>query len=215
MSFFLGVLVGFAILLLWHAFRFVADLRAIRRISTLTVSVQAEADSAAMNVVRLCKQRLRRQWNPNPEWIGPLVDEIPKLVHEIAAIYYPGAPKPLLAPGIGHFTAAIHLAAKDLTEFLQTRRIGRFINVSAHNALRGWERGHQVARNPSVQKVSKWFSRLKPIWQAIRWKSPFTWISIGFQNIAVRTLQPKIVDIVAQRAIELYSGRVMTIPVRK
>jgi hypothetical protein len=209
LSFSLGVAVGFAMILLWHAIQFVADLRAIRRVSELTASVQATADSAAMNAVRLCKQRLRGQKNPNPEWIRPLVDELPKLVHEIAAIYYPDSPKPILAPGVSHFTAAIQLAAKDVTEFLQTRRMGRLINISAHSALRGWERAHGIVQNPKVQRVSKWFSRLKPIWQAIRWKSPVTWISIGFQNVAVRALQPAIVDIVAQRVIELYSGRVI------
>jgi hypothetical protein len=33
------------------------------------------------------------------------------------------------------------------------------------------------------------------------------WMSFAASNVAVRTLQPMMIDIIAQRAIELYSGR--------
>jgi hypothetical protein len=33
------------------------------------------------------------------------------------------------------------------------------------------------------------------------------WASIAVSNVAARTLQPAVIDIIAKRAIDLYSGR--------
>lgn len=203
-----GIVSGVLIVLVWHAFQFVTDLRATRRAAEVHFTVSLEQDKAAIGAVKACKQRLRWAKTPNPEWIRPLVDELPRLVREIAAVYYPDSPNPLLAPGLSHFTGAIQLIATDVTEFLQTRWVGRLVNVSANSALQAWVKTHQVVQKPSVKAVSKWFSRIKPWWQVVRYKSPITWVSMAFTNAAVRTLQPAIVDIVAQRALELYSGRV-------
>jgi hypothetical protein len=151
---------------------------------------------------------MRWSKDPNPEWLPPLVVEIPKLVREIATIYHPDSPQPMLAPGLSHFTRSIQLAATDVTEFLQTRTVGRLVDVSAHTALKTWEKGREVIQHEAVQKLGKWYRRLLPVWQVLRWKSPLVWASMAVSNVAARTLQPAIVDIVARRAVELYSGRI-------
>lgn len=161
----------------------------------------------ALDAVSECKKRLRWSKTPNPEWLAPLVDEIPRLVREIATIYHPESPKPLLAPGLSHFTRALQLAASDVTEFLQTRTAGRLVDVSAHTALKTWEKGREIVKHETVQKIGKWYKRLLPVWQIVRFNSPLVWASVAVSNVAARTLQPAIVDIVARRAIELYSGR--------
>jgi len=35
------------------------------------------------------------------------------------------------------------------------------------------------------------------------------WASLAVSNVAVRALQPAVIDIVARRAMELYSGRLL------
>jgi hypothetical protein len=164
--------------------------------------------------VKACKKRLRWQMTPNPYWMAPLVDEIPKLVREIAAIYYPDAMDPLRAPGLSHFMRALHLAAMDIADFLQTCRVGRLVDVSAETVWKGWEVGHRLATHEGVKRVHTWYktfrpwySWARPVWQAVRFNSPWMWMSLAASNITIRTLQPAVIDIVARRAIELYSGQ--------
>ncbi len=205
-----GVVVGLGIMLIWHGLRFVSDLRAAKHATASEVFTgqPGERDLAALAAIDECKKRLRWHKNPNPEWLAPVVEEIPRLVREIALIYHPDSPKPLLAPGLSHFTLALQLAASDVTQFLQTRTVGRLVDVSAHTALRTWEKGREVMQHETVQKLGKWYKRLLPFWQVVRFNSPLVWASMAVSNVAARTLQPAIVDIVARRAIELYSGRV-------
>jgi len=208
--FFAGLICGLGMVFLWHGVRFFADLRAARLATGAHLFVEnpGERDQLALNAIEACKNRMRWHRNPNPEWLTPLVEEIPKLVKEIAAIYHPNSPQPLLAPGLSHFTQALQLAASDVTHFLQTRTVGRLVDVSAHTALRTWEKSRDVLQHETVQKIGKWYKRLLPVWQIVRFNSPVVWASMAVSNIATRTLQPAIVDIVARRAVELYSGRV-------
>ncbi len=192
-----GFVCGLATWLLWKALRFAADLKEAR----------TEVDEAAFELVRQSKNRLRWQKNPNPEWLPPLVDEIPVLVREIAAVYYPQHENPLLAPGLGQFSRAVHLAAQDVADFLQTRSIGRLMDVSANTALKTWEVSHRIAKHEAVQEAGKWFKRVLPVWQVVRYKSPLMWATMAASNVAARTLQPAIIDIVARRAMDLYGGR--------
>lgn len=52
-----------------------------------------------------------------------------------------------------------------------------------------------------------WYDKTRPLWQVLRYRSLWMWMSFAASNVAVRTLQPMIVDMIARRAIELYSGR--------
>ena len=205
-----GILCGLGAVLVWHGLRFLADLREARHATAaeLFTSTPGERDRAALAAIDACKNRLRWHTDPNPEWLTPVVKEVPLLVREIALIYHPDSPQPLLAPGLSHFTKAIQLAANDVTEFLQTRTIGRLVDVSAHTALRTWEKGRDVMDTHTVRVLNKWYKRLLPVWQAVRFKSPLVWAGIAVSNVAARTLQPAIVDIIARRAVELYSGRI-------
>jgi hypothetical protein len=209
-TFLAGVICGLGGVSIWFGLRFFADLRATKHAAAadLFAVLPGERDQAALAAVDACKNRLRWNKNPNPEWLPPLVDEIPKLVREIAAVYHPNSPQPLLAPGLSHFTRALQLAATDVTEFLQTRTVGRLVDVSAHTAIKTWEKGREIIQHDTVQAMGKWYRRILPVWQVLRWNSPVVWASMAVSNIAARTLQPAIVDIVARRAVELYSGRV-------
>jgi hypothetical protein len=204
-----GFVCGLATWLLWKALRFAADLKEARAAASgfLAEGARTEVDEAAFELVRQSKNRLRWQKNPNPEWLPPLVDEIPVLVREIAAVYYPQHENPLLAPGLGQFSRAVHLAAQDVADFLQTRSIGRLMDVSANTALKTWEVSHRIAKHEAVQEAGKWFKRVLPVWQVVRYKSPLMWATMAASNVAARTLQPAIIDIVARRAMDLYGGR--------
>jgi len=208
MVFLAGVLVGGATLVLWKALRFAADLRAARHaVSSYVFPECGVADEQAHKAVEECKKRLRWQKNLNPEWLPPLVDEVPKLVREIAAIYHPGKQEALLAPGLSQFSRAVHLAAMDVADFLQTRSIGRLVDVSASTAIKTWEMTHKIATHDKMQTANKWYKRLLPFWQVLRLKSPIMWASVAVSNVAARTLQPAVIDIIAKRTIDLYSGR--------
>lgn len=213
MSYFLtfaaGFLCGLATWLLWVAIRFAIDLRAARQaVSGYVEGAHGPRDEEALKAVENCKNRLRWQKRVNPEWLPPLVDEVPRLVREIAEIYHPMHPEPLLAPGLSQFSRAVHLAAMDVADFLQTRSIGRLVDVSASTALKTWEMTHKIATHETMQSVGKWYKRLLPVWQTIKFKSPVVWAGVAVSNIATRTLQPIIIDIIAHRTIDLYSGRV-------
>jgi hypothetical protein len=207
-----GFLCGLATWLLWAGLRFFADLRAAQHAVDHYVESRTEQDADASRAVQACKNRMRWSKTANPEWLPPLVEEVPKLVREIAAIYHPAHPEPLLAPGLSQFSRAVHLAAMDIADFLQTRSIGRLIDVSASTALKTWEMTHKFSQTDTVQRASKWYKRLLPVWQVVRYKSPIMWASMAVSNLATRTLQPAIVDIIARRAMDLYGGRLGSIP---
>ncbi len=206
-----GFIVGLATWLLWKALRFAADVKEARHALASYVYPDCDdADAEAKKAIERCKRRMRWTRNPNPQWIAPLVDQVPLLVREIAAIYHPGHQEALLAPGLSQFTRAIHLAAMDLADFLQTRAVGRLVDVSASTALRTWEMTHKIARHETVQSMNRVYKWMLPVWQVVRYKSPVVWAGMAVSNIAARTLQPAVVDIIAKRAIDLYSGRLGT-----
>ena len=208
LTFLAGFLVGVATIMVWKTLRFIADLRRARdEAARENYHAANVSDEKAHGAVERCKNRLRWQKNLNPEWLPPLIDEIPRLVREIAEIYHPGMPNPLLSPGLSQFSRAVHLAAMDVTDFLQNRSIGRLVDVSASTAIKTWEMTHKIATHEHMLTVNKWYKRLLPVWQAVRFKSPLMWAGVAVSNVATRMLQPAIVDIIAKRAIDLYSGR--------
>jgi hypothetical protein len=205
-----GFVVGLSTWLLWKALRFAADIKAARHaVESFVYPGCGLADERARKAIEDCKNRMRWSKNPNPEWLAPLVDQVPVLVREIAAIYHPGHPDALLAPGLSQFTRAIHLAAMDLADFLQTRSVGRLVDVSASTAIRTWEMTHKIAQHDTVQSVNRVHKWMLPVWQVLRFKSPLMWASVAVSNVAARTLQPAVVDIIAKRVIDLYSGRLL------
>jgi hypothetical protein len=207
-TFIAGLIAGAGILIVWKLLQFKSDLLAARHtIASYDQLLNSEADERARKAVEDCKNRLRWQKNLNPEWLAPLVNEVPQLVKDIAAIYHPGKDNALLAPGLSQFSRAVHLASMDVADFLQTRSIGRLVDVSASTALKTWEVTHKLAKHETVQQANKWYSRLLPVWQVLRFKSPVMWASVAVSNVAARTLQPAVIDIIAKRAIDLYSGR--------
>jgi hypothetical protein len=213
LTFFAGFIVGVATWLLWVGLRFAADLKAAREaVAHFHDGSDHPKDIAANKAVEACKNRLRWQKRINPEWLPPLVEEVPKLVREIAAIYHPEHPDPLLAPGLGQFSRAVHLTALDVADFLQTRSIGRLVDVSASTALKTWEMTHKIATHETMQSVGKWYKRLLPVWQVLKYKSPVTWAGMAVSNVAARTLQPALIDIIARRTIDLYGSDIARKP---
>ena len=208
-GFLVGVVSGLGLVGLWRGIRLLTALRATRVAADTILGPPYDNPQgrAAYERVKSCKRRLRWQKNPNPEWIAPLIEEIPKLVQEIAEIYYPDAVDPIRAPGLSQFARAIHLTAMDIADFLQTSRTGRLIDVSATTALKTVERGRKFANNKLVKKLYSFYKKVRPGWQAIRYNSPLMWASLAASNMAVRTLQPAVINIVARHTIELYSGR--------
>ena len=204
--FLVGVVSGLGLVGLWRGIRRLVDLRATRAAADALLGQpygDNPRDQAAYEKVESCKSRLRLQKTPNPEWIAPLIEEIPKLIQEIAEIYYPDAVDPIWAPGLSHFARAIHITAMDIADFLQNRHVGRLLDVSATTV---W-RTREILRDDRVKNLHKWYRRVLPVWQIIKVKSPLMWASLAASNMAVRTLQPAVINIVARHAIELYSGR--------
>ena len=123
--------------------RFWIDIRKTKK-AILDYDVIADNDElqrSAMQLITNSQNSLRMTKQMNPDWLSPLVKEIPVLVGNIAKLYYPENPDPIKAPKIGEFTRAVELAATDIANFLQNRRIGRLVDFSAGRALRSYERG--------------------------------------------------------------------------
>jgi hypothetical protein len=196
----------------WRALQLYLDLR-ITRLDNERAEEMANDEAIharAWGSVTACRDRLRYRKEINPKWATPLIEEIPKMVREIAAIYHPDQPEPLQAPKLSEFTRAVQLAAADVSNFLQQRRAGRLVDLSAGRAWRTWEKTRDIAKHPKVRRAhrigSVLYRKLQPVVQILRINSPLTWASIAVSNAAARTLQPAVVNIIGHRAIQLYSG---------
>ena len=212
--FLVGVVSGLGLVGLWRRILLWTDRRAAQKVVD-TILGQPYDDNPqyreACKRVESCKSRLRLQKTPNPKWIAPLIKETPKLVEEIAEIYYPDAVDPIWAPSLSHFARAIHLTAMDIADFLQDRRIGRLIDVSAGTVWKIAQACQWLADSKSVKILYPYYEKVRPVLQVIRYKSPSMWAWLFLSNAAVRILQPAVIDIVARRAIELYSGRLSSL----
>lgn len=95
-GFLVGVVAGLGLVGLWRGIRLLVDLRATRAAvdALLGPPFDNSQDRTAYERVESCKSRLRWQKTPNPEWIAPLIEEVPKLIREIAETYYPDAEDP-------------------------------------------------------------------------------------------------------------------------
>ena len=196
----------------WRALQLFLDLRITRADNERAEAMATDEGihARAWASVSSCRSRLRLRKEINPKWVKPLVEEIPMMVREIAAIYHPDVPEPLQAPKVSEFARAIELASADISNFLQERRAGRLVDLSAGQAWRTWEKGRQVVEHPKVRGAHKIgssiYQKLRPVVQLVRYKSPIMWASVAVSNAAARTLQPAVVNIVGHRVIQLYSG---------
>ncbi len=165
-----------------------------------------EKYSMAIEITKTCKRRLRYQKKLTPRWVEPLITEVPALIRDIAAIYYPDSEDPLFEPDMSQFARAVQLAAKDIADYLEHSWFGRRLDFSGKAIHRITTASQKLRRNKWLRGAYKIYDKIRPAWQVIRYKSPFMWGGLLAQNAGVRFAQPKIIDIVARRSIELYSG---------
>jgi len=163
-------------------------------------------DQQSLGYITDYKKRLILQAKINPNWVAPLLSEIPKLVQDIARTYYPNSKDPISAPDLSEFSYAIKLVSSDIADFLQSKP-GRILNVSASTAHRTYRVVRRLAGDERFKRINRWYKRLRPILQTLRYKSPIMWAVLIGRNVAVRTLHGKIVNTIGMRAIQLYSGR--------
>lgn len=206
--FIIGFLSGIVALFFWRVLRSLIEIRKSnssfkRNIAELSNDPRLLYALETLNTYR---KRLRLQKTPNPRWVQPLVEEIPHLLTDIAVIYYPKAKNPLLAPGISHFARAVQLMACDIADFLEKNWLGRTIDMSAEKVRKVGERVRKILGSRTYRIALKFYRYIRPIVQGLRYKKPTMWIFLGVKNIGIRILQPRIIDIVGHRAIELYSG---------
>ena len=125
-------------------------------------------------------------------------------------MHYADAADPQRAAAMDQFTRAVQLTANDVGDSLQTKRVGRLVDVSADTAWRTWELGHRVAADERLKALNRWYKRIRPAWQAARYRSPVMWTGLAVRNVAIRAVQPAVVSIVAHRAVQLYSGHLVS-----
>jgi len=207
----MGVLAAWGVWLVYALVEAVWAARAAeRKAAALTADEpQSEEEQQAWERVKDCKNRLRLQPKINPEWIKPVRAESVRLVREIAEIFYPDSEEPLLEPGASEFMRAIELTANDIAIFLQNNRIGRLLDMSAGTMRRTYSAGRKILKDKRFSFLSKYYGKIRPAAQALRYKSPVTWASLIGRNMAVRTIQPIMIGFVGQRAIQLYSGKLV------
>ena len=207
--FILGVVSIIGLLLIWKVIRYLYYWRQASNYSTALYDVPAGDDKygSAIEIANEYKKRLRFQKSINPKWVEPLVVEVPALIKDIAKVYYPESSDPVMAPGMSQFARAVQLIAGDISNFLEDTWIGRRIDVSGNTA-------RQITSGVNKWRQKKWlkgffksYEKVRPVFQAIKYKSPFMWGGLLGKNAGVRYLQPKIIEIVARRSIELYSGQ--------
>lgn len=166
----------------------------------------SDFDKQANQHISDCKKTLLLHKKINPDWIEPLKTEIPILIRNIAQIYYPEANNPFLSPDISEFLNAIELASNDITDFLQSKS-GRILNVSGNTAHKTYKVFKNISNNEKLKRLNQWYKKIRPAIQTLHYKSSIMWTVLLGRNVAVRTLQVKIVTIIGTRAIQLYSGK--------
>lgn len=170
------------------------------------IESETKDDQEALAFIMDCKRRVFLQKKINPDWVEPLKVEIPPLVKRIAQVYFPEEKNPLLAPDIGEFLTAIELITTDISEFLQSRT-GRILNVSGNTAHDTYKFVRGISTNEKLRRLDQLYRKVRPLAQVLYYKSSVMWTFMIGRNIAVRTLQAKIVSIVGVRAKQLYSGK--------
>jgi hypothetical protein len=82
---------------------------------------------------------------------------------------------------------------------------------------KSWQMSQKIVKHEQIRTLHKWYRHVQPwyrqtlpMWQVLRYRSPWMWMSVTASNVMIRTVQPIIIDIIARRAIELYSGRLAT-----
>jgi len=171
-----------------------------------TVLPENQTDQQALALINDCKRRLLLQKKINPDWVEPLKLEIPALIQRIAGLYFPETKNPLLAPDIGEFLAAVELVTADISQFLQSRT-GRLLNVSGNTAHNTYRFVRDLTTNEKLKRLDLLYRKVRPLAQVLYYKSSVMWTFMIGRNIAIRTLQAKIVSIVGIRAMQLYSGK--------
>ena len=206
--FVLGFLFAVIIWLGFAITRFWLDIRKTKKeiLNDDFINEDDEFKRSARQLITESQNSLRMTKQINPDWLSPLLNEIPVLIESIAKLYYPENPDPVKAPKIGEFTRAVELAATDIANFLQNRRIGRLVDFSAGRAFRGYERGKKMADNPFIRLCTPIYKTVRPVVQVLRHNSPLTWVGLATSNAAARVLQPSIIGIIGKRAMQLYSG---------
>ena len=197
------------LLLMWKVIRHLYYGRQASKYSASLYEVPVGDDKyeSAIEITKEYKKRLLLQKGINPKWVEPLVLEVPALIKDIAKVYYPETSDPVMAPGMSQFARAIQLIAGDISNFLEDTWIGRRIDVSGNTARQITAGVNKWRQKKWLKGFFKFYEKVRPGWQAIRYKSPFMWGGLLGKNAAVRYLQPKIIDIVANRSIQLYSGQ--------
>jgi len=205
----LGVVSIIGILLTWKIIRYLYFWRQASKYSTALYDVPAGDNKyeSAIEITKEFKKRLRFQKVVNPKWVEPLVVEVPALIKDIAKVYYPKSSDPIMAPGMSQFARAIQLIAGDIASFLEGTWFGRRIDISGTTARQITSGVNKGKQNKWVRGALKAFDKLRPAWQAFKYKSPIMWGSLLAKNAGIRVFQPKIIDIVANRSIQLYSGQ--------
>ncbi len=171
-----------------------------------TVLPENQTDQQALALINDCKRRLLLQKKINPDWVEPLKLEIPALIQRIAGLYFPETKNPLLAPDIGEFLAAVELVTADISQFLQSRT-GRLLNVSGNTAHNTYRFVRDLTTNEKLKRLDLLYRKVRPLAQVLYYKSSVMWTFMIGRNIAIRTLQAKIISIVGIRAMQLYSGK--------
>ena len=203
----LGSMIG--LLLTWKVLRYLYYWRQASKYSASLYDVPIGDDKyeSAIEITKEYKKKLLFQKSINPKWVEPLVVEVPALIKDIAKVYYPESSDPVMAPGMSQFARAIQLIAGDIASFLEGTWFGRRIDVSGTTARQITSGMNRWRQNKWLRGAYKALGRLRPAWQAIKYKSPLMWGSVLAKNAGIRVLQPKIIDIVARRSIQLYSGQ--------
>ena len=207
--FIFGVASIVGLLLIWKVIRYLYYWREASKYSASLYDVPVDDSQyeSAIEIAKGYKKRLLFQKGINPRWVEPLVVEVPALIKEIARVYYPDSSDPVMAPGMSQFARAVQLIAGDISNFLEDTWIGRRIDVSGTTARKITSGVNKWRQNRWLKGFFKIYKKVRPVAQAVKAKSVFMWGPLIARNAGVRYLQPKIIDIVAWRSIQLYSGK--------
>ena len=121
----IGVLSTVSFYIIWKTIRIFLASHSIAKDTNkeLEESKMSEPlDQQSLAYITDCKKSLILQVKINPDWVAPLLSEIPKLVQDIARTYYPNSKNPISAPDAA--------PAKSLNECWSCRltRIANFRN---------------------------------------------------------------------------------------
>jgi len=171
-------------------------------------------DEQALNLIRDYRRRyLLKFWLDTPLNFATINELSQSLIKDLAAIYYPEEERPELKASLADLVALHRRVGVRLSDWLETLPFRPLKNLELATVLRLHETYHKVKNHPvyrflkrhHLDRAARW------LWTAYNVANPWYWgrraAYTGSREVLARLFLAKVINVVGEEAIRLYSRR--------